>query len=72
MTRIGAVCLVTIGIWVVIEIVVGFVRWKHTCYAGVGARLASLHDSSVTSWQPGLCCASAHGSQPWAGMRGLT
>ena len=51
MTRIGAVCLVTIGIWVVIEIVVGFVRWKHTCYAGVGACPPSLCACTVPALQ---------------------
>ena len=40
MTRIGAVCLITIGVWVVIEVVVGFVHWKHHCFAGTGARAA--------------------------------
>ena len=39
MTRIGAVCLITIGIWVVIEVVVGFVHWKHHCFAGTGELL---------------------------------
>lgn len=37
MTRIGAVCLVTIGIWVIIELIVAFTAYKHECYLGIGA-----------------------------------
>jgi len=36
MTKIGAMCLVTIGVWVVIEIGVGFGHYKHSCYGGEG------------------------------------
>ena len=36
MTKIGAMCLVTIGVWVVIEIGVGFGHYKHSCYGGDG------------------------------------
>jgi len=47
MTRIGAVCLVTIGIWIIIELSVQFGEpskgrllgnQRHTCGIGVGAR----------------------------------
>jgi hypothetical protein len=50
MTRIGAVCLVTIGIWIIIELSVQFGEpskgrllgnHRHTCGIGVGARPAS-------------------------------
>ncbi|MEK9599921.1 MAG: HAD-IC family P-type ATPase, partial [Pontimonas sp.] len=36
MTKIGAMCLVTIGVWVIIEIGVGFGHYKHSCYGGEG------------------------------------
>eukprot|EP00879_Flechtneria_rotunda_P000132 GHRR01000195.1.p1 GENE.GHRR01000195.1~~GHRR01000195.1.p1 ORF type:complete len:605 (+),score=166.88 GHRR01000195.1:2516-4330(+) len=34
MTKIGAICLVTIGIWVVIELGVQFGAYRHSCYTG--------------------------------------
>ena len=62
MTRIGAVCLITIGFWVVIEIVVGFVRWKHTCYAGVGERpcLCALRKSPLPVLFPSSIACLSH------------
>lgn len=36
MTKIGAFCLITIGVWVVIEIGVGFGHYNHSCYGGEG------------------------------------
>ncbi|PSC74572.1 plasma-membrane proton-efflux P-type ATPase [Micractinium conductrix] len=36
MTRIGALCLVTIGVWIVIELAVQFGHYKHDCYGGEG------------------------------------
>jgi len=36
MTKIGAMCLLTIGVWVVIEIGVGFGHYNHSCYGGEG------------------------------------
>lgn len=37
MTRIGAICLITIGVWVVIELSVQFGHYRHQCKAGQGA-----------------------------------
>jgi len=37
MTKIGGTCLVTIGVWVLIELVVQFVHYKHSCGPGVEA-----------------------------------
>lgn len=37
MTRIGAFCLITIGVWVAIELGVQFGHYNHSCHAGVGA-----------------------------------
>eukprot|EP00955_Chlamydomonas_euryale_P003332 35902-Chlamydomonas_euryale.AAC.1 len=34
MTKIGGICLVTIGIWVVIELAVQFGHYNHACYPG--------------------------------------
>ena len=42
MTRIGAVCLVTIGVWCVIEVAVQFGHYHHSCKAGVGESLGFL------------------------------
>ena len=36
MTRIGACCLITIGLWVCIEVIVSFAAYHHTCQAGAG------------------------------------
>ena len=36
MTRIGACCLITIGVWVAIEVIVAFAAYHHTCKAGAG------------------------------------
>jgi H+-transporting ATPase len=36
MTKIGAICLITICIWVVIELGVQFGAYKHVCYVGAG------------------------------------
>ncbi|KAL4418761.1 hypothetical protein ABPG77_005772 [Micractinium sp. CCAP 211/92] len=36
MTRIGAMCLITIGVWVVIELAVQFGHYGHACYGGEG------------------------------------
>ena len=36
MTRIGGVCLVTIGIWCIIELAVQFGHYHHSCYLGIG------------------------------------
>ncbi|GAB4823503.1 hypothetical protein N2152v2_010549 [Parachlorella kessleri] len=36
MTRIGAVCLITIGVWCVIELAVQFGHYNHSCYGGEG------------------------------------
>ncbi len=38
MTKIGGTCLFTIGIWVIIELVVQFVYYKHSCGPGAGER----------------------------------
>jgi H+-transporting ATPase len=38
MTRIGACCLITIGVWVVIELSVQFGHYRHQCKGGTGAR----------------------------------
>lgn len=37
MTRIGGVCLVTIGIWCIIELAVQFGHYGHSCKLGEGA-----------------------------------
>ena len=36
MTKIGACCLVTIGIWVIIELAVQFGKYHHHCHIGEG------------------------------------
>lgn len=36
MTKIGGVCLVTIGVWVVIELAVQFGHYGHGCTSGEG------------------------------------
>ena len=36
MIRIGGVCLVTIGVWCVIELAVQFGHYNHSCYLGEG------------------------------------
>ncbi|RMZ54903.1 hypothetical protein APUTEX25_000420 [Auxenochlorella protothecoides] len=36
MTRIGGCCLITIGVWIIIELSVQFGHYHHSCRAGVG------------------------------------
>ena len=36
MTRIGGVCLITIAVWVLIELAVQFGHYKHSCGPGEG------------------------------------
>lgn len=38
MTRIGAICLGTIGVWIVIELAVQFGHYGHSCVGGAGAQ----------------------------------
>jgi len=45
MTRIGGVCLVTIGTWCIIELAVQFGHYHHSCYLGIG------ESSSACFWQ---------------------
>lgn len=49
MTRIGGTCLITIGIWCIIELAVQFGHYKHVCKLGEGARkyLPSLIAANV-------------------------
>lgn len=36
MTRIGGFCLITIGVWIIIELAVQFGHYNHACYGGEG------------------------------------
>ncbi len=36
MTRIGGTCLITIGVWCIIELIVQFGVYRHQCHAGEG------------------------------------
>lgn len=36
MTRIGAICLITIGAWICVELPVQFAHYRHGCTLGVG------------------------------------
>jgi H+-transporting ATPase len=36
MNRIGAICLITIGVWVIIELCVQFGHYHHSCTGGEG------------------------------------
>jgi hypothetical protein len=36
MTKISAICLITIGIWIIIELPVQFAGYRHQCSLGVG------------------------------------
>ncbi len=36
MNKIGAICLITIFTWVIIELPVMFAHWDHSCSGGVG------------------------------------
>lgn len=39
MTRIGGVCLITIGVWCIIELGVQFGHYNHSCYLGEGEHI---------------------------------
>lgn len=61
MTKIGAVCLVTIAVWVVIELVVQFVHYNHSCVAGIGERFFSLNPFIIRFRGQVLCVALCYG-----------
>ena len=44
MTRIGGTCLVTIGVWCIIELAVQFGRYGHVCKMGSGEVLRPLSE----------------------------
>lgn len=48
MTTIGAVCLLTIGIWVVIEMAAQFGHYSHSCLGGIGKPLSHLPRLAVS------------------------
>ncbi len=45
MTRIGAICLITIGVWCIIELAVQFGAYRHNCNMGEGALSPLSHVS---------------------------
>jgi len=52
MTRIGGTCLITIGIWCVIELAVQFGRYGHICKLGAGMSFTTyqnLHEGRGSS-----------------------
>jgi hypothetical protein len=63
MTRIGGVCLVTIGIWCVIEMAVQFGHYGHTCKLGEGAsaHVPTLFDLNMRACiTASICTAIVH------------
>jgi H+-transporting ATPase len=38
MTKIGAICLITIGSWLVVQLGMQFGLYRHSCELGPGAR----------------------------------
>jgi len=57
MTRIGGVCLITIGVWCIIEMAVQFGHYKHSCKLGEGEPIC----------RPRVCrhcCPSSKGGYP--------
>lgn len=55
MTKIGGTCLVTIGVWIVIELAVQFGHYRHACKAGesmfsVPHVLALMFASQLSCW----------------------
>ena len=47
MTNIGAVCLITIGVWIVIELAVQFGKYHHRCVAGISEFLPSPSNAAL-------------------------
>ena len=43
MTRIGGTCLITIGVWCIIELAVQFGAYHHKCKLGAGAQPRLQH-----------------------------
>jgi hypothetical protein len=51
MTKIGAVCLITIGIWIIVELAVQFGGYGHDCHIGEGAQGSALGEKQLRSTQ---------------------
>lgn len=63
MTRIGAICLITIGVWIIIELAVQFGHYGHACYGGAGERPARL--CALPCAPRGLCRVGPGGRCGW-------
>ena len=55
MTNIGAVCLITIAIWIVIELATQFTLYRHRCVAGISKLSLFLLPCSVQQLQQYRC-----------------
>ena len=42
MTKIGGTCLITIGVWCTIELIVQFGKYRHVCHMGSGTCIPQL------------------------------
>jgi hypothetical protein len=62
MTRIGATCLITIGVWCVIELAVQFGYYRHQCHTGEGAQHTLFPSARLQ------CLPDCQGS--WTGLGG--
>lgn len=62
MTKIGAICLVTIGVWVAIELGVQFGHYGHQCKGGAGAAEAGWGPRSAGAGAPPALLLSAPAS----------
>ena len=50
MTRIGACCLITIGVWVVIELAVQFGHYRHQCKGGTGTQPGAFLSNATNAF----------------------
>ena len=71
MTRIGACCLITIGVWVVIELAVQFGHYRHRCKGGEGARVKGPPTATSACHSTTLGHNMAMHAAPLAGSGGL-
>lgn len=79
MTKIGAICLITIGLWMVIELAVQFGHYGHACYGGAGEYSSLLWvwvlwdgwpDGTPLSWRCSLGATGMPATAPCVGEEG--
>lgn len=73
MTKIGAACLITIGLWIVVELAVQFGGYGHSCSIGAGrhgSMMLVMWQCTMHAMQIVLVQAGSYGCSIGAGGQG--